>query len=109
MSQEFILVLGCLFQGSGSGGGGAGEGTLDCKCWGTLLTRSSGALWQQGEKEGELAVTSPSPLLSPTPISPVTPGEFARSLVLGLIGQLHDDVILLQLPESFSLLFSCAN
>ena len=25
------------------------------------------------------------------------------------IGQLHDDVILLQLPESFSLLFSCAN
>ena len=27
----------------------------------------------------------------------------------GPIGQLHDDVILLQLPESFSLLFSCAN
>ena len=26
-----------------------------------------------------------------------------------LIGQLHDDVILLQLPESLSLLFSCAN
>ena len=25
------------------------------------------------------------------------------------IGQLHDDVILLQLPESLSLLFSCAN
>ena len=25
------------------------------------------------------------------------------------IGQLHDDVILLQLPEFFSLLFSCAN
>ena len=25
------------------------------------------------------------------------------------IGQLHDDVILLQLPESSSLLFSCAN
>ena len=25
------------------------------------------------------------------------------------IGQLHDDVILLQLPESFSLLFHCAN
>ena len=25
------------------------------------------------------------------------------------IGQLHDDIILLQLPESFSLLFSCAN
>ena len=24
MSQEFILVLGCLFQGSGSGGGGGG-------------------------------------------------------------------------------------
>ena len=30
-------------------------------------------------------------------------------LMLGTIGQLHDDVILLQLPESFSLLFSCAN
>ena len=84
MSQEFILVLGCLFQGSGSWGG-AGEGTLDRKCWGNLLTSSSGALWQQGEKEGELAVTSPSPLLSPTPISPVTPGELARRLVLGLI------------------------
>ena len=28
---------------------------------------------------------------------------------LQLIGQLHDDVILLQLPESLSLLFSCAN
>ena len=26
-----------------------------------------------------------------------------------VIGQLHDDVILLQLPESSSLLFSCAN
>ena len=26
-----------------------------------------------------------------------------------VIGQLHDDVILLQLPESLSLLFSCAN
>ena len=25
------------------------------------------------------------------------------------IGQLHDDVILLQLPESLSVLFSCAN
>ena len=25
------------------------------------------------------------------------------------IGQLHDDVILLQLPESLSLLFACAN
>ena len=25
------------------------------------------------------------------------------------IGQLDDDVILLQLPKSFSLLFSCAN
>ena len=25
------------------------------------------------------------------------------------IGQLHDDVILLQLPESLSLSFSCAN
>ena len=25
------------------------------------------------------------------------------------IGQLHDDVTLLQLPESLSLLFSCAN
>ena len=25
------------------------------------------------------------------------------------LGQLHDDVILLQLPESLSLLFSCAN
>ena len=25
------------------------------------------------------------------------------------IGQLHDDIILLQLPESLSLLFSCAN
>ena len=25
------------------------------------------------------------------------------------IGQVHDDVILLQLPESLSLLFSCAN
>ena len=24
MSQEFILVLGCLFQGSGSGGVGGG-------------------------------------------------------------------------------------
>ena len=29
--------------------------------------------------------------------------------VVCTIGQLHDDVILLQLPESFSLLFSCAN
>ena len=29
--------------------------------------------------------------------------------VIAPIGQLHDDVILLQLPESFSLLFSCAN
>ena len=28
---------------------------------------------------------------------------------LQLTGQLHDDVILLQLPESLSLLFSCAN
>ena len=28
---------------------------------------------------------------------------------VGEIGQLHDDVILLQLPESLSLLFSCAN
>ena len=65
--------------------GDAGEGTLDCKCWGSLLTSSSGALWQQGEKEGKLAVTSPSPLLSPTPISPVTPGELDRRLVLGLI------------------------
>ena len=82
MSQEFNLVLGCLFQGSGSG---VGEGTLDCKCWGSLLTSSSRALWQQGEKEGELAVTTPSPLLSPTPILPVTPGELARRLVLGLI------------------------
>ena len=26
-----------------------------------------------------------------------------------VIGQLHDDVILLQLPESLRLLFSCAN
>ena len=26
-----------------------------------------------------------------------------------LVGQLYDDVILLQQPESFSLLFSCAN
>ena len=26
MSQEFILVLGCLFQGSGSGGVGGGLG-----------------------------------------------------------------------------------
>ena len=25
------------------------------------------------------------------------------------IGQLHDDIIFLQLPESLSLLFSCAN
>ena len=25
------------------------------------------------------------------------------------LGQLHDDVILLQLPESLSLLFCCAN
>lgn len=83
MSQEFILVLGCLFQGSGSWGGGGG--TLDCKCWGSLLTSFSGALWQQGEKEGEHAVTSPFPLLSPTTISPVTPGELARRLVLGLI------------------------
>ena len=64
---------------------GGWGGILDCKCWGNLLTSSSGALWQQGEKEGELAVTSPSPLLSPTPISPVTPGELARRLVLGLI------------------------
>ena len=30
-------------------------------------------------------------------------------VILALIGQLHDDVILLQLPESSSLLFSCAN
>lgn len=81
MSQEFILVLGCLFQGSGGWGGG----TLDSKCWGSLLTSSSGALWRQGEKEGEHAVTSPFPLLSSTPISPVTPGELARRLVLGLI------------------------
>ena len=28
---------------------------------------------------------------------------------IAAIGQLHDDVILLQLPESFSLLFSFAN
>ena len=27
----------------------------------------------------------------------------------GVIGQLHDDAILLQLPESLSLFFSCAN
>ena len=26
MSQAFILVLGCLFQGSGSGGGGGHPG-----------------------------------------------------------------------------------
>ena len=32
-----------------------------------------------------------------------------RKKLLKLIGQLHDDVILLQLPESLSLLFSCAN
>ena len=30
-------------------------------------------------------------------------------LVYALIGQLHDDVILLQLPESLSFLFSCEN
>ena len=30
-------------------------------------------------------------------------------VILALIGQLHDDVISLQLPESSSLLFSCAN
>ena len=35
---------------------------------------------------------------------------FAYSVQLQrLIGQLHDDVILLQLPESLSLLFFCAN
>ena len=62
-----------------------GEDILDFKCWGSLLTSFSGALWQQGEKEGEHAVTSLFPLLSPTPISPVTPGELARRLVLGLI------------------------
>ena len=32
-----------------------------------------------------------------------------REIWISLIGQLHDDVILLQLPESLSLLFSCAN
>ena len=36
-------------------------------------------------------------------------GNGNATKALGLIGQLHDDVILLQLPESFSLLFSCAN
>ena len=35
--------------------------------------------------------------------------KFGVSLAKFRIGQLHDDVILLQLPESFSLLFSCAN
>ena len=33
----------------------------------------------------------------------------APSWLVSLIGHLHDDVILLQLPESLSLLFSCAN
>ena len=32
-----------------------------------------------------------------------------QQIQVSLIGQLHDDVILLQLPESLSLLFSCAN
>ena len=40
-----------------------------------------------------------------------TKAQFRRraSAVPNLIGQLHDDVILLQLPQSLSLLFSCAN
>jgi len=64
---------------------GGGGRTLDSKGWSSELASPSGALWQRGEKEGELAVASPSPLLSPSPISPVTPGELARRLVLGLI------------------------
>ena len=35
--------------------------------------------------------------------------EARKKGATSLIGQLHDDVILLQLPESFSLLFSRAN
>ena len=31
------------------------------------------------------------------------------AMLLLPIGQLHDDIILIQLPESSSLLFSCAN
>ena len=37
------------------------------------------------------------------------PGKFAYISYFQRIGKLHDDVILLQLPESFSLLFSCGN
>ena len=29
--------------------------------------------------------------------------------VSAILGQLHDDAILVQLPECFSLMFSCAN
>ena len=36
-------------------------------------------------------------------------GKYLRKAKQCLIGQLHDNVILLQLPESFSVLFSYAN
>ena len=39
----------------------------------------------------------------------VQPRVLAALIQCATIGQLHDDVILLQLPESLSLLFSCAN
>ena len=49
-------------------------------------------------------------ILQNTPaINKTRPMAYCHCPIVQSIGQLHDDVILLQLPESLSLLFSCAN